>query len=103
MYTTKLIYFFLKACEELERVDREVVAIGRQIEDMKLVGGIKLCPKFFLHPSLLDILDSDTYLYVSPCLWCKQGYHCFDIAVISCMHMFHDVEDEEVLSSPLIP
>jgi hypothetical protein len=56
---------------------------------MKSIGGIKFCPKMLIYPSSSDILDSDSFLHVRPCGWCRRGYHCFDIAVTSCKHVFH--------------
>ena len=89
MHIAKLKDVVLEAHEELSRLDREVAPVGRQIEDMKLVGGIKFCPKPLLHPSSSDILDLDMYFHDKPCTWCKQGCHCFNIAIISCKHVFH--------------
>ena len=78
-----------EAREELGKLDTEVTTVGRQTEDIKSIGGITFFPKPILHPTLSDILDSDSYLYVRPCGWCRRGYYCFDIAVTSCKHMFH--------------
>lgn len=87
--TKKLEGVLLEARAELGRLEREVAAVGRQIDEMKSTGGVKFLPKPLLHPPSSDILGSDSYLHVRPCGWCRRGYHCFDIAVTSCKHMFH--------------
>ena len=87
--TAKLEDVVLKAREELSRLEREVAAVGKQIEEMKSTGRVKFLPKLLLHPPLPDILGSDSFLHVRPCGWYRRGYHCFDIDVTSCKHMFH--------------
>jgi hypothetical protein len=89
VHTAKLNDVVVEAREELGRLDTEVAAVARQIEDMKSIGRITFCPKPLLHLPSSDILDSDSYLHVRQRGWCRRGYHCFDIAVTSCKHMFH--------------
>jgi hypothetical protein len=85
----KLEDIVLEARKELGKLDREVAVVGRQIDEMKSSGGIKFWPKPLLHPPSSDILGSNNFFHVRPCGWCRRGYHCFDIAVTSCKHMFH--------------
>ena len=71
--TTKLEDVVVEAHEELGRLEREVAAVGRQIEGMKSNGGVKFLPKPLVHPPSSDILGSDSFLHVRPCGWCRQG------------------------------
>ena len=67
----KLEDIVLEAFEELCRLEREVVAVEMQIDEMKSSGGVKFQQKPLLHPPLSDILGSDSFLHVKPCGWCR--------------------------------
>jgi hypothetical protein len=76
--------------EELARLEVEVVSVQNQLLAMKNSGGASLWPKPILHPSSLESeLESDKNLHIRPCSWCRRGFHCYNIAVASCKHLYH--------------
>lgn len=74
---------------EGSRLQRELLSVSTHLEEVKKKSGFSLWPKAILHPPATEIDCKPQYLIVNRCGWCKRGYHCYDIAVASCKHMFH--------------
>jgi hypothetical protein len=71
-------------------LEREVVAIKRQKEDIENDRGLFMwpCPILLLAANKVGN-ENFPYLIIKPCAFCNRGFHCWDIAVTSYKHTFH--------------
>jgi hypothetical protein len=81
---------------ELQRVGREVEKlvleqrnICFQLHAMKKGGGMSFQPTPIIHLKKPTNDGGRCVIIVQPCGYCNQCFHCFDIAVTSCKHLFH--------------
>jgi hypothetical protein len=67
---------------------REQIAISTQLQEMQMGGGMSIWPKPILHPSRPPC-DVANMITIKACGLCQWWYHCYDIAVTSCLHTYH--------------
>jgi hypothetical protein len=71
-------------------LEREVVAIKQQKEDIENNHGLSVWPRPILLLAASKVGDENfLYLIIKPCAFCNRGFHCWDIAATSCKHTFH--------------
>jgi hypothetical protein len=51
-------------------------------------GGMSFWHKCILHPNK-PLCDAPNMIIMKSCGVCGQSYHCFDIAMTSCLHTYH--------------
>jgi hypothetical protein len=44
-------------------------------------------PNLHFKDALKD--NNNTFIFVKPCGFCNQGFHCMDVVITSCKHTFH--------------
>jgi hypothetical protein len=76
------------AKQKIETLEFEDKTIKKQLKAMKNVGGISLWPKPILYLIFQVNFDSTTYIPIKSCVFCAQGYHCYDV-ITFCKHTFH--------------
>jgi hypothetical protein len=75
--------------QEILVLEDEEKAIQGQLESMKKRNGNCFWPKPIIHLNAHVNFDSPTFLVIKCCGFCLWGFHCNDIVVISCKHMYH--------------
>jgi hypothetical protein len=87
------------AKRELGLLEVEEKVVQRQLDSMQNVGGASFLPKPILGPTPQSASDWIGSITIRRCGFCNRGYHCHDIAVMSCKHIFHPFCLQEFLRS----
>lgn len=73
----------------MDGLEEESSSDSTQLEIMKERSvAPSMWSKPILHPPATNF-DSDTWLHVKPCGFCRRGYHFSGIAVALCKDMYH--------------
>ncbi len=70
---------------------KEENIVHSQLHGMKERTGMSFWPTPIMHPTKLPTNDIEAraFIIIKPCGYCNQCFHCHDIAIISCKHVFH--------------
>jgi hypothetical protein len=76
------------ANSKLTSLEKEEAKISQQLLQMQKGGDMSLWPKPILHRDRPQG-DNPNMIIIKKCGICGQWYHCFDVAMTSCLHTYH--------------
>jgi hypothetical protein len=81
-----LTTFFMTLVENYLYYKRRI-NLQVQLGQMECGGGVSFWPKPILHSTL--VLEYANFILVKPYGVCNRGYHCNEITMVSCKHIYH--------------